>query len=361
MSASQKWMIYGVTGFTGALVIEEALKRGHKPIIAGRNAEKLKVIADQYQVEYQAIDLKDTEKLHKAVAEMDLVFHVAGPYLITAEAMLQACIAGKTHYVDITGEAPIFKRIFELSDQAKAAGICLVSGIGFDVIPTDCLLKHVAAKIKNTQSVELAIAPVVKPSAGTAKSALGIIESGKADIRQDGKIVSVPFGSEIKTINFPGGKKTVSIGPIADIYTAYYSTGAKNVKTFMAMPAAAAYMSKFTMPMLGWALRKPAVKKRLEKIIDNNVKGPELSFRAKGHTEIYARAENANGDVAEGYLRTGEVYHLTAQLSVRFIEHVLEKNPSGALAPAQLFPMRDLLDVDGVFLYDATHTREIVA
>ena len=127
------------------------------------------------------------------------------------------------------------------------------------------------------------------------------------------------------------------------------------------MPAAAAYMSKFTMPLLGWVLRKPVVKKCMEKIIDKNVKGPELSFRTKGYTEVWAKAVNAKGDVAEGYLRTGEVYHLTAQLSVRFIEHVLAKNPSGALAPAQIFPMRDLLAVDGVFLYNAAHTREIVA
>jgi short subunit dehydrogenase-like uncharacterized protein len=360
MNSAQKWMIYGVTGFTGDLVIQEAIKRGHKPLISGRNAEKLKPIAEKYQLDYVAIDLKDTEKLHRQVAEMDLVFHVAGPYVETAEAMLQACIAGKTHYVDITGEAPVFKRIFELNDKAKAAGICLVSGIGFDVIPTDCLLKHVASKIEKPTHVELAIAPLAKPSAGTAKSALGMIANGKAEIRKDGEIVAVSFGSEVKTINFPSGKKSVSIGPIADIYTAFYSTGARNVKTFMAMPAAAAHMSKFTMPMIAAMLRNGWVKKKLEKLIDEKVKGPELSLRNKGHTEIWARAENAKGDVVEGYLRTGEVYHLTAQVSVRFIEHVLKQNPSGSLAPAQIFPMKELLGIDGVILYDGEHNKVLL-
>ena len=36
------WMIYGANGYTGPLLAEEAVRRGHRPILAGRSAEKLK-------------------------------------------------------------------------------------------------------------------------------------------------------------------------------------------------------------------------------------------------------------------------------------------------------------------------------
>jgi len=251
---SKKWMIYGVTGYTGQLIIKEALRRGHKPIIAGRNGGKVKRIADEHGLDYKVIDLEDTATLEKEVAAMDLVFHVAGPYVVTAEPMIKACLKGKTHYMDITGEGSVFRRVFELMDDAKKAGICLVSGIGFDVIPTDCLIAHLASKIEKPESIQMAIAPNVKPSAGTAKSALGVMAEGKAEIREDGKIKRVGFGSEYFDVDFPGGTKTVAIGPIADVYTAYYSTGAKNIRTYMAQPKMAAIGARFTMPILSAAL-----------------------------------------------------------------------------------------------------------
>lgn len=354
----QQWMIYGVTGYTGQLVIKEALRRGHKPVIAGRNESKVKKIAEQYGLEYKVIDLADTETLEKEVAAFDLVFHVAGPYVVTAEPMIQACLKGKTHYVDITGEGSVFRRVFELMDEAKAAGICLVSGIGFDVIPTDCLITHVAAKIKNPESIQMAIAPNAKPSAGTAKSALGVIAEGKAEIRENGEIKKVSFGSEYFDVIFPSGTKTVAIGPIADVYTAYYSTGAKNIKTYMAQPKMAAIGARFTMPLLSMALSNTWIKNKVDQLIEKKVLGQDDATRHKSTTEVWARVENKNGDVAEGYLKVGEVYYLTAQLSVRFVEQVLAKNPSGALAPAQIFPMADLLAIEGVKLYDASRHEE---
>src|SRR5690349_20732590 len=97
-------MIYGATGYTGALVAEAAVQRGHKPILAGRDASKLKPLAERLGLEWQAISLDDTAALGKAVAEVDLVMHCAGPFTMTSRPMLRACLAGKAHYLDITGE-----------------------------------------------------------------------------------------------------------------------------------------------------------------------------------------------------------------------------------------------------------------
>ncbi|MBV1880675.1 MAG: NAD(P)H-binding protein [Pseudomonadales bacterium] len=353
MTEQNKWMIYGATGYTGNLVIQEAIARGHKPILAGRNAQKLAELANRYQLETVTIDLEDEAALAHAVAAVDLVFHVAGPYIYTAEAMMQACLKGNTHYVDITGEAPVFKRCFELSEQAKEAGVAFVSGIGFDVIPTDCLLSYVASQIDDLDSVEMAIDANVRPSPGTLKSALGIMRDGKASIRVNGNIEQVPLGNIVKKVKFPSSEKSITLAPIADVYTAYYSTGAKNIKVFIAQPTLAAKSLKYFSPFLKLSLSSSWIVKKLENAIDRYVKGSDIAFREKGYAEVWAKAENKKGDVFEAGLHTGEVYYLTAQLSVRFIETLFQRQPCGAFAPAQLFSMQDLLAIEGVNLFDS--------
>lgn len=346
------WMIYGATGYTGKLIIEESLRRGHRPIIAGRNQSKINSLADRYGLEAKTFDLSDTAALDAAVKAVDLVFHVAGPFIDTAETMMQACIAGKTHYVDITGEAPVFKRCFELSEQAKTAGICLVSGIGFDVIPTDCLMAYLASQVPETETVEVAIAPKARPSPGTAKSALRIIKSGTVDIREDGEITTRALFSIVKQVRFPSETKTIALAPIADVYTGYYSTGANNIRAYIAQPEITAKITAVSVPLIKYMLSSKWLLKQLEKTIDKRVKGPVESYRSVGEAEVWARAENAQGEYREGGLKTGEVYYLTSQLSVRFIENVLAVNPTGSIAPAQLFSMSQLLDIEGISLYD---------
>ena len=109
-----RWMIYGATGYTGQLVVEEAVRRGHRPIIAGRNPDKLDVIADKYDLDYVAFRLDDENTIAEAIADADIVYHAAGPFIHTAEPMIRACLATKTDYLDITGEIDVFERYIRL-------------------------------------------------------------------------------------------------------------------------------------------------------------------------------------------------------------------------------------------------------
>ncbi|KAB2863717.1 MAG: NAD(P)H-binding protein, partial [Anaerolineae bacterium] len=137
--ANNRWILYGAYGYTGELVAEEALKRGHTPILAGRSAEKLIPLAERLGLEYRVFSLDDTPALKNALADVDLVFHAAGPFIYTASPMLDACIETGTHYVDITGEILVFRKTFKRDEAARQKNIALISGVGFDIIPTDCL------------------------------------------------------------------------------------------------------------------------------------------------------------------------------------------------------------------------------
>jgi len=92
--------VYGV-GATGTLIVEEAVQRGHAPLLAGRSAERLKPVAERFGLEWIAVDLLDTAALARVVADVDVVVHTAGPFVATHDPMLQACLAHNTHYLDI--------------------------------------------------------------------------------------------------------------------------------------------------------------------------------------------------------------------------------------------------------------------
>ena len=42
-----EWMIYGANGYTGQLIAELAASRGHKPVLAGRSADKVRPMAEK--------------------------------------------------------------------------------------------------------------------------------------------------------------------------------------------------------------------------------------------------------------------------------------------------------------------------
>jgi len=93
-----KLLIYGATGYTGALIAREASKQGLTPIIAGRSAEKLARLAGELSVAYRVFDVKD---IHNYLDGISLVLNCAGPFSATARPVVEACIEKSIHYLDI--------------------------------------------------------------------------------------------------------------------------------------------------------------------------------------------------------------------------------------------------------------------
>src|SRR5215207_11302762 len=155
-----RWMIYGATGYTGQLVAEEAVKRGHEPILAGRNRETLAPIAKRLGLKYMVFDLNDVKIVAEAIGDLDVVYHAAGPFVKTSEPMVKACLATGTHYLDITGEYAVMESVYKLHEAALANKIALICGVGFDIVPSDCLAAYVAQKINAPHTIEIAVHPL---------------------------------------------------------------------------------------------------------------------------------------------------------------------------------------------------------
>src|ERR1044071_783233 len=136
----QPWMIYGANGYTGALIAREAVRRGHRPILAGRNAAEVEALARELGGESRVFGLDKID-----ITKGGLALHCAGPFVLTSAPMVDACLRAGAHYLDITGEIPVFESILERHAEAFARGVTLLPGVGFDVVPTDCLAAMLAA------------------------------------------------------------------------------------------------------------------------------------------------------------------------------------------------------------------------
>lgn len=342
-----RWMIYGATGYTGQLVIEEALRRGHRPMIAGRNLEKLKILAEYYGLDYAAFYLDDIHTIVEAIADMDIVYHAAGPFIHTSEAMIRACLATNTHYLDITGEINVFERTFSYDDAARKNNIALISGVGFDVVPSDCLALYVSEQVPGATHLETGIIGLGGASAGTSKSALEMIPNHWWS-RRDGHLFDSHFGDKTTILEHPNGKSYFAVSvPWGDLSVAYRTTGIPNITSYMAVNPILVALGRIGHPLGKMLLKNTAIRSFAKSLAERFASPPDENRRETTKSYIWAKATNSSAQSAEAWLETLEPYQYTAKVALLVIEKVAELHPIGALTPAQAFGMDFTLEVEG--------------
>ncbi|MBN1220192.1 MAG: saccharopine dehydrogenase NADP-binding domain-containing protein [Anaerolineae bacterium] len=345
------WLLYGAYGFTGKLLAREAIRRGHRPVLAGRSAQKLVPLAQRLELNYVALDLQDEDKLAKTVADFDLVFHAAGPFVHTSRPMVQACLAGKTHYLDITGEVTVFEANLTYDRQAQQQGMAIISGVGFDVVPTNCLATYVANQVTKPTELKIGVVALAGTSAGTTKSMLEHV-SGGILTRRNGQLVSHPVGRFPQRVRFVDGERTVYPVTWGDVTTAYQSTSVENITAYLAYPPLMASVIRWIGPLSMRLFSSKIVRQAAQKLVEKIIHGPPEHTRHTARCQLWAWVANESGDEAEAWLETPEAYHYTALAGVRCVEKTLELQPQGTLTPAQAFGSEFILDIPGTRRFD---------
>ncbi|HRI27487.1 MAG TPA: saccharopine dehydrogenase NADP-binding domain-containing protein [Chitinophagales bacterium] len=352
-------MIYGANGYTGRLITELAVAKGYKPIVAGRNKAAIQEVAALYGLPYMVVDLNNKEALSDAVLMADVVMHCAGPFVHTALPMLEACMKFGTHYLDITGEIPVFEMIAARNNAIKESGIMAMPGTGFDVVPTDCLAAYLKKQLPTATHLTLAFAGLGGGvSHGTATTMLLNMGKGGA-VRLNGKITPVPDAFKTAYIDF-GGKmmQTVTI-PWGDVSTAYHSTGIPNIEVFMAVNNTMLRGMQL-LQSLQWLVKSNFVQRFLQARIDNLPAGPSAQQRQKAKSLVWGQVQDEKGNTATARLTGPEGYTLTALTAMAIVEKVLCGDaPTGFQTPSMAYGADFILEIKGVTREDLLTQRNI--
>jgi short subunit dehydrogenase-like uncharacterized protein len=250
--------------------------------------------------------------------------------------MVRACLDAGTHYLDITGEISVFEAIMRMNDEAAQRGVLLLPGVGFDVVPTDCLGAQLAQELPDANELWLAFyASRGGISRGTMKTMIEGIDQGGA-IRRDGKIVNVPMLYDVREIDFSCGKRLAMTIPWGDVSTAFHSTGIPNIRVYNAASPRAIRRLRIMKPCIPLLGLKPV--KRLLHSFANRRGGPSPEARTEGRMYLWGRVTNASGAAIAMTKTTPEGYEFTVISSIAAVERVLAApRRGGSFTPSKFF------------------------
>ncbi len=341
------WMIYGAYGYSGRLIAHEAVRRGHRPMLAGRDGQKIKALAEELGLAWRVFSLDDVQNTAHALHDISLVIHCAGPFSATARPMLEACIKARAHYLDITGEIEVFELAKSMDGAARSAGVTLCPGTGFDVIPTDCVARTLHQLMPEATELDLGFAGGKSLSPGTAKTTIEAMKHG-VFVRHNGTIERHPNGYLERTIDFGTGPRNATPIPWGDVSTAYTSTGIPNIRVFV--PASKKSIKSMRLanafrPLLSLGIVQRFLKRRLA----GNIQGPDAEQRAKQRMSVWGEVRDGQGNTLTARVETPNGYEITTWGPILIAEHILSTHPEpGYTTPSLLMGAEWLTTLPGV-------------
>lgn len=359
MTLEPNFLIYGANGYTGQLITQLAIQQGMKPILAGRNENAIKKMAKKYKLPYEIVDLQNKEHLNDVILSVTAVLNCAGPVVHTFRPILEACLRNKTHYLDITGEINVFEQIAQMSQVIQQAEIMAMPGVGFDVVPSDCLAAYLKKQLPTATHLTLAFLGLGGISKGTANTMLENLKA-KGAVRINGEIREVPHAYKTKQITFSKKRITTTTIPWGDVATAFYSTGIPNIEVYMAVSSGMLSFLRMNNGKMGWWFRRNFVKNFLQKMVNLTMDGPTVSQRKKGKSFLWGEVTDKKGSKVVARLTTPEGYTLTAMTALAAVAKVLCKDaPIGFQTPSMAYGADFIMEIPGVVREDVIINRKI--
>jgi short subunit dehydrogenase-like uncharacterized protein len=340
-------LLYGATGYTGQLIARTAAGRGQPLILAGRDRAKLTALSRETGFDYRVFALDRGADVRRGVHGAAAVLNCAGPFSRTWEALSDACIGARAHYIDVTGEIDVFESLAGRGPAAREAGVMLLPGAGFDVVPSDCLARHLAERLPGALRLLLAIRGSGPLSHGTATTAVEN-QAGGGRARINGEIRRVPAAWKTRSVDFGDGERSAAVTiPWGDVATAYYSTGIANVEVYAALPPRLIRLLRVSRYM-SWVLRASWLQSLQKRAIDSRPAGPSPHELAHGESRVWGRVEGVGGTAAEAVVTGPNGYRLTADAALHVLRRALAGDaPPGYQTPSTAYGADLILEVGG--------------
>lgn len=324
MSLNRIITVYGSYGHTGRFVVAELDKRGWKPILSGRDSEKLDAFGAEYRgLEVRVASVENPNSLDHALADAIAVINCAGPFAETAGPVIEAALRAKIPCLDVAAEVEVAAAAFEnYSKKAREAGVVIIPSIGFYGGLGDLLVTAATGDWQTLDEISLAYAlDSWKPTVGTRNT----IQTSKR--RRDGRRLVFRNGrmeyrtddAPISDWNFPapfGTQTVVGEFTTADSVTIPQHLKTSQINTYMTLEP-------------------------LKDLSDPDLSSPtpiDKSGRSSQTFLVEAVVRLANEErraVASGQ----DIYAVTAPLVVEAIERVItrQKEITGVVSAGEIF------------------------
>ncbi|HEX8760331.1 MAG TPA: saccharopine dehydrogenase [Pseudonocardiaceae bacterium] len=351
-------VLFGATGYTGGRTAEAMVRRGLRPVLAGRSGVRLASLARRLgDLEVVTADVGDIASVRALVDRGDVLVSTVGPFVRLGEPALRAAIDAAAIYLDSTGEPPFIRRVFEeFGPLAERTGAGLITAFGNDYVPGNlagALALRLADHVVHRVEVGYLITGVGRAqvfSRGTFASLAGVVTEQAFTWRNG--ICAEPAGSRMRTFSVGGlDHPAMTIGatehyalprlavprdlPEVDVYLGWLGTATRALhlssrltSVLLQLPGARSLVRGIGQFAQRWVAEQP---------------DPVALARVVPH--FIGTAYDASGTaLAEVHLVSGEPYQLTADLLAWGAQRAAEHGVSrpGALGPVEAFGLNAL-------------------
>ncbi|QDR81250.1 Saccharopine dehydrogenase NADP binding domain protein [Sporomusa termitida] len=286
--AKHKVLVYGATGYTGKLICLRLKELNINFAIAGRDKAKVAELSSQLNVPNFVFATSDFGGWQEALSGCACLINAAGPFALTAENAMHACLQNKIHYLDISAEIPTYQLAAALDQQAKEAGIMIISGAGL-FVAYDALVVHTAKRVKCAQQLFVAFSHYGGFSQGSIKSAKYIEELGLL-IRENGELQQITDANP-KAFDFGEGPQECFPTSLGGTILSYKSTAIPNIREYFQVQLSALTTNPTD--------------------IKNLPEGPTAEERAAGRNKLAVEVIGSSGDSAYSIADLPSGYTLT--------------------------------------------------
>jgi short subunit dehydrogenase-like uncharacterized protein len=349
MSDERLLLVYGATGFTGRLVVDEARRLGFDPVLGGRRREALEEMAEALGASrVRCADATRPDALAELFDGVGAVVSCAGPFARLGEPVLRAATLAGAHYLDTTGEQAWMARAMDLlSADAERRGTTAILAHAFEYAVGDCAARIGVEELPGAETVEVFNrVEGFGTSRGTKKSALDALVRPALAVVNGRRREEAPFARRAR-VRFPDEDEArigLSFGGGEVLSVPSYAPGVRSVRTYLVVPGAAAAALP-TLARGGAALLRGRLRRLLEARIDAMAAGPGEERRGQPWwVQARVRAPGGRGVrvTASGY----DSYGTTAVIAALGAKWLLEGRAkrAGVVTTAQAFDPRAFLD-----------------
>lgn len=348
MAFQPAWLLYGATGYTGRLIAAAAVKAGLQPILGGRNEATLRALAESLGLKHRVCDLEQRASLDRALSGVRLVLNAAGPFAITTAPLAGACLLNGVHYLDIASEVADLRALHRMHERAVEAGVMLLPGVGFGVLPTDCLALSVFQRRPRTALMKIGVVSGRGVSRGTLRTLLHSLQMPGV-VRERGELKPAPAGVQRWSVS-AGKHRLALVGHPwrGDLFSAGLSTGLPHIETFIAAP----WLLRVLMAHPNWVAGGFGAR-LVQRWLQRMPSGPTAASRAQSRSLCIVEAVDEDGRRAMAWLEGPQAYDLTAACAVYAVQQVLAGHTrDGFATPAQVLGTAPLRALPGCTLHE---------